>query len=302
MKISAFVVAAAGLIAAGVANADAQSSSSPAGGSEQGSSNASTVPRSGFFVGLGGSSNSVTFGSQNIYAQGVSNVYQNGSLVAFGSAGGSADPYLASQSTLAPTAHAGYFQHFAGSSWLWGVRLSYSYLGATSSNPNVVIPQAGSFTSSNSDTFTGNVIARSYQVSITNRIALIPFVGRSFERSFVYFGAGPSLSQARYNLNGVIGFADINGSHTNITGTASNFSSSPWVYGGAAVVGATYFLDHSWFLDLSYMYAMTKSQTSDFSAPFASSTSGYVDTGTLSGNYSGREITQSLTVSINKAF
>jgi hypothetical protein len=196
----------------------------------------------------------------------------------------------------------GYFQHFAGSNWLWGAKFSYSYLGTTSTNQSVVIPQVGSFTSANSDTFTGNVVVRSYQTSINHQMALMPLIGRSFERSFVYFGAGPTLSQTESHLNGVIGFADINGTHTNITGTASNFSSSPWVRGGAAAVGATYFFDHSWFLDLSYTYAMTKTHTSDFAGPFMSSTSGYVDVGILSGSYSGRATTQSLTISINKAF
>jgi len=74
------------------------------------------------------------------------------------------------------------------------------------------------------------------------------------------------------------------------------------VFGGAAAVGATYFFDQSWFLDFSYTYAMTRNQTTAFSGPFASATSGYTDTGILSGNYSGRTITQAFTISINKAF
>ena len=302
MKKLAFVLAVAGSIAAGVANASAQSSNSFAAGSVHGPSPASDVPGTAFFVGLGGSYNSVGFKNQNIYAQGISNIYLNGALVAFGSAGGPADPYSNTQSTLAPAAQVGYFQHFAGSNWLWGAKFSYSYVGATSINQSVVVPQVGSFTSANSDTFTGNVVVRSYQTSLYHQMALMPFIGRSFEKSFVYFGAGPSLSQTQSNLNGVIGFAAINGTHVNITGTPSNFSSSPWVNGGAATVGATYFLDHSWFLDLSYTFAMTKVQTSNFAAPFASATDGYTDTGILSGNYSGRTITQSFTISINKAF
>ncbi|MFH1339875.1 MAG: hypothetical protein ABIL01_01485, partial [Pseudomonadota bacterium] len=72
--------------------------------------------------------------------------------------------------------------------------------------------------------------------------------------------------------------------------------------GGAATVGVTYFFDRSWFLDLSYTYAMTENRTANFSGPFASATDGYTDTGTLSGNYSGRVITQAVHASINKAF
>ncbi len=260
------------------------------------------LPRSALFIGLGGSYNSVNFADRGIYAQGVSNVYQNGALVAYGAAGGPVDVSSHTQATLAPTGHLGYFRHFMNSNWLWGAKFTYSYLGVTSTKENIAVPQVGSFTSANSSSFGGNVVVRSYETTLNQQMTLMPFIGRSFERSFVYVGAGPSLSQAQAKLNGVIGFADINGMHANITGTPSNFSNSPWVYGGAATVGATYFFDRSWFLDVSYAYAMTKRQASNFSGPFASATDGYTDTGILSGSYSGREITQSFTVTINKAF
>jgi hypothetical protein len=262
----------------------------------------SGLPRTAFFIGLGGSINSVDFGDRGIFAQGVSNVYQNGTLVAYGAAGGPVEVNSDTQSTLAPTAQLGYFRHFTNSSWLWGAKFSYSYLGVTGTKENIAVPQIGSFTSANSSSFGGNVVVRSYETTLNQHMTLMPFIGRSFERSFIYFGAGPSLSQTQAKLNGVIGFADINGMHTNITGTPTSFSSSPWVYGGAATVGATYFFDRAWFLDVSYAYAMTKRQASDFSGPFASTTDGYTDTGILSGSYAGREITQSFTVSINKAF
>ena len=263
------------------------------------SPSAPTAPAAGFFVGLGGSYNSVNFSNQNIFAQGVSNVYQGGTVVASGAAGGPTDPYSSIQSTFAPTAQMGYFQHFPSSDWLWGAKFSYSYLGTTATNQNVSVPQAGSF---NGAAFTGHVIARSYQTNISHQMAFIPFVGHSFERSFIYFGAGPSLSQTQSSLNGVIGFADLNGVHTDITGTADSFASSSWVFGGAALIGATYFFDRFWFLDFSYTYAATLVQTTGFSAPFSSSSFGYTDAGILSGTYSGRAITQSVALSINRVF
>ena len=128
-------------------------------------------------------------------------------------------------------------------------------------------------------------------------------VGQSFENSYVSFGAGPSLSQLKFDLDGMIGFAALNGHHDNITGKPSHFVSAPWVFGGSAVVGATYFLNRSWFLDLSYNYAMTQTHTGEFSqAPFATATDGYEDAGVISGNYSGAVITQSFRFSINRAF
>jgi hypothetical protein len=288
MKEIISVLAVSGLIVVG--NAWSASAESP------------NMPRTALFIGLGGSYNSVEFGNRGIYAQGVSNVYQNGALVAFGSAGGPVDVPDDTQSTFAPTAHVGYFRHFTDSRWLWGAKFSYSYLGVSATKENIAVPQVGSFTSANSSSFGGNVVVRSYETTLDQHMTLMPFIGRSFERSFIYFGAGPSLAQTQSKLNGVIGFADINGMHTNITGTPTHFSSSPWVYGGAATVGATYFFDRSWFLDVSYAYAMTKRQASNFSGPFASTTDGYTDTGILSGSYAGREITQSFTVTINKAF
>jgi opacity protein-like surface antigen len=262
----------------------------------------SSVPTTAAFMGLGGSYNSVNFGNHHIYAQGVSNVYLNGALVASGQAGGPADAYSDTQSTFAPTAQIGFFRRFAGTNWLWGAKFSYSYLDATSTNQFVNIPQVGAFASANSDSFTGHVIVRSYQTSTDHQLTLMPFIGHAFKRSFIYLGAGPSLTHVQSKLNGVIGFADINGTHTDITGTPANFSSSAWVFGGAATVGATYFLDRSWFLDASYTYAMTARHSSDFSGPFASSTRGYTDTGILSGSYSGRETVQTFAVSINRAF
>jgi hypothetical protein len=201
-----------------------------------------------------------------------------------------------SQTTFAPSVQGGYFQRFSGSDWLWGVKFSYGYLQATSTVPNALLPQAGSFTATATNVvtpFVGAALVRSYQTSISQQMMFVPFVGRAFERSFVYAGAGPTLSQLRTNLNGLIGFADINGRLTDVSGAPVNFSSSSWVPGDAAVVGATDFLDRSWFLDFNYSYARTSNHTASF---------GTFITGTLVGTSAGTVITQSVTASINTAF
>lgn len=46
------------------------------------------APAAGFFGGLGGSFSSVNFGNQSVFAVGTDNIFQNGALVASGSAGG----------------------------------------------------------------------------------------------------------------------------------------------------------------------------------------------------------------------
>jgi hypothetical protein len=306
MKKITFVSTVAGFIAAGgVATDHAWSADSrrPA----QVTSPASSVPTAGWFIGLGGSYNAVTFGTQNVYAVGTSDVYQNGILASSGSAAGPANIYMSPESTLAFSVQGGYFQKFSDSNWLWGAKFAYSYLGATSTVRNALLPQTGSFTATGSTTpvpFTGNAVVGSYQTHIRHQMAFIPFIGRSFERSFVYIGTGPTVSQTRTDLNSLIGFADINGTRTDVSGAPINLSSSSWVYGGAAVVGATYFFDPSWFLDFSYTFAMTANKTSNYTSPFTNpnGTNGSTNVGTMVGTSAGRVITQAVTVTINKAF
>jgi len=172
----------------------------------------SFVPSSSFFLGVGGGYNVANFGTQNVYAVGTSNVYQNGLLTSSGSAAGAANIETNSQSAVAFSAQGGYFQHFYSSDWLWGAKFAYSYLGATSIVRNALLPQAGSFTATGSHTavpFTGNALVQSFQTNVTQQLAFIPFVGKSFDRSMIYIGAGPTLSQVRTTLNGLIGFADV---------------------------------------------------------------------------------------------
>ena len=232
---------------------------------------------------------------------GTSNTYSGGVLVATGTAAGTAH-FMPSQGSFAPGAQLGYFQHFAGSNWLWGAKFNYSYLGTTAATSSVVLPQSGAFTSGG----TTNAVYRQLAAVIlikpasTVKSSLPLFIGRSFDRGFFYLGAGLTVSLTQTYLNGVTGFADINGAHTQITGTPTNLSSSGWVWGGAMQIGATYFLDPTWFLDLNYTYSMTANQTGSYEAPFTNSS--MTEVGTLSGNSTGRVIAQALTLSINKTF
>ena len=68
-------------------------------------------------------------------------------------------------------------------------------------------------------------------------------------------------------MNGLVGFAFVDGGIVDQSGAPQNFSSSNWLIGGAAVVGVTYFLTPSWFVDLNYSYALTEGHTA--SAYFA---------------------------------
>jgi hypothetical protein len=265
------------------------------------------VPAHAFYVGLGGGYNSVSFGTQNVYMAGTSDAYVNGYLIQSGAAAGPADISMNAQSTFAPAVQGGYFQHFGASDWLWGAKFAYAYLGTTSTVSPALVPQSGSYTYTHSGItlpLSGNVVVSSYQAILNHQFSLLPFVGYSFDRSYVYFGVGPTLSQMQTKLNRVIGFADIKGQPTDISGSAVDFASSGWVVGGAFAVGGTYFLNSSWFLDASYSFAMTRSLNGSYFSPFTNTSASPVSTvqGTLSGTSSGNAITQGVTISINKAF
>ena len=265
----------------------------------------STVPNSGFFVGIGGGYNSINV-DQDLNASGISDVFTGGTQVAYGQAGGPASPFHDTQSSLAPEIQLGYFKHFANSHWLWGAKFFYTYPNTTSTNKPVDVPQSGSFTSNTQDTFTGNVVIQSAQVSLDNEIALMPLIGRSFTNSVIYFGIGPALFDTESKINGARGYADINGIHSNITGSYSNFSSTDWLVGGAAEIGGAYYIKPTWFIDCNYTFAMTGWNSDHYSAPFSSQTTvartTYTDTGTLYVNTSQRLISQSIMITINKVF
>ena len=106
----------------------------------------SSVPNSAFFLGLGASANWTNFGHQHVYAIGTSNVFTDGVLSASGSAQGPTNIHMEDRFAFAPSFQGGYFQRFGASDWLWGAKLSYNYLGATSTNNNSIIPQFGTYT------------------------------------------------------------------------------------------------------------------------------------------------------------
>ena len=165
-------------------------------------SNTSSVPRSGFYVGVGGSYNSVNTDTQHVYAVGTSDVFNSaGTKVQTGRADGPPAPvFMDIQSSFAPTVQGGYFQHFANTAWLWGAKVSYSYLNTTSTTQNALIPQFGSFTTLSTGAvtpFTGNALVSYAQTTVVQHVALMPFIGHSFEKSFVYVGAGPTEPASR---------------------------------------------------------------------------------------------------------
>lgn len=261
------------------------------------------VPRAGWFAGLGGSFNSVDF-EQDLFARGIGDVYSGGTRVATGAAGGPANPRDDTESTLAPEAQLGYFSHFGGSDWMWGGKFVYRYTNATATTVDIA-PQAGGLqTLSGTDSFTGNVVIESYRTKLNHQFAFMPFIGHSFDRSYVYLGAGPALFGTQTKIDNAIGFADFNGMRGDVTGTPLSFESTEWVWGGVAQIGVTYYMNHNWFLDLNYTYARSAEFKSNFSGPFSSTTFGYgyKAVGTLFVTPSQRVTDQAVSITINRTF
>lgn len=269
----------------------------------------SIVPQSAFFGGLGGGWSSGSFGHQDVYGKGTSYSppYLN-HTAQIGSAAGSTGLDLDSQSALSPVIQAGYFQHFSDNLWMRGGKLSYSYLGIGSANSQQQIPQAGGFTEDAAYTaFTGNYLVQSYRQTINQQISLIPLIGRSFERSYVYFGVGPTAVQTKTLIENITGFESAAVIPTTPTGIGlgEKYSTNQWLFGGVAMLGATYFIDPTWFMDFSYTYSMTGTKTSSWGGPWTDTdiARAYVSrSGTNTGTSSGSVNIQALLITINKVF
>jgi hypothetical protein len=261
------------------------------------------VPNSGAYIGLGFGANSTQFNDQQLQATGISTAtnMSNGN-VSTGTAGGPPVGIgMSSNNSIAPSIQAGYFQKLQESTYLWGAKFSYSYMGGSNSTTNrILIPQYGTYPSGAS--FTGNAVAASYQKTIKNQISLIPYFGQSFDRSTIYFGVGPTISQVNTKINNLIGFADLNGVRTDVSGTPQSFSATQWAYGGAAMLGGTYFLDKAWFLDFSYSYAMTQNKTSNYYSTFDNPGTTTSYKGSLIGSSTGTATVQTIGLTINKLF
>jgi len=68
------------------------------------------------------------------------------------------------------------------------------------------------------------------------------------------------------------------------------------------MLGGTYFLDKSWFLDFSYTYSMTQNKTSNYYSTFNNPGSPNSYSGSLIGSSTGTASIQTLGLTMNKLF
>jgi hypothetical protein len=120
--------------------------------------------------------------------------------------------------------------------------------------------------------------------------------------SNAYLGVGPALFGIKSNLYRATGFANINGTPTDLTGAPVSFSSSNWIWGSAVQIGMTYYFAPAWFLDFNYTYAITGQYKNNYSAPFVSSSASLTYAGTAYITTSQRVTSQAFAISINRVF
>ncbi|MES2273434.1 MAG: hypothetical protein V4487_04525 [Chlamydiota bacterium] len=265
-----------------------------------------TKLQNGIFAGLGGNYNSVKI-DQQLSGTEFSSVFSGSSLVALGESGGLANSYHTTHSTLAPQVQLGYLHRFSNSSWLLGCKAVYQYLGVTFTENNLDSFQAGMYTavSGGGDTWIGHFLIGSSQTHVDHELFFLPIFGYFFNDSSAYLGAGPVVFRTQHNLYGIRGFARINGVTSDIAGAPANLSFSQWMWGGVAQLGWIYPFTSSWFLDLTYSYAVTANATLQDSVLFSNSLitgTVYTEEGIAFVKANQRVTAQSFTVTISKSF
>lgn len=266
----------------------------------------SLAPQSTIFAGLGISGASINFPNQHVYAAGTT--WQPGPVL--GSGAGSTHFHLSSSSAPAPMIQAGYFRHISDHQWMWGGKISYNYMNI-SSERSLLIPQTGGVTATvlgatTTYPFAGNYTVESYRQTLNHQITLTPVIGRSFGKSDVYLGGGPTFSQTTMSIENMaspIAFVDGHFISPTGPGNGSNYSTNQWLFGGVAMLGATYFITPTWFLDVCYSYSIAATKTSSWSGPWSDTlTNGSARIGNNIGTSSGSVNTQAFSVTINAMF
>lgn len=268
------------------------------------------VSPSGFFIGLGGSYNSMQF-NQNYSAFSEAGVIDSTAAItpSFALLGGSSSPFQNTQTAFSPQIQAGYLRHFSNPSNLWGIKYSYQYTDLVSTNPLVDMPVPITFSRlpvpediNALAVFTtiGVVSTRSLQTNIKHEMLLLALMAHSFSKTNVYLGLGPSLFGTDSDLYGIR--TTVTAGNT-VVYPSSDFFSSAWVWGGAAQMGMTYFLDPSWFLDFNYTYASTGRFHNHNAAPFTAVLNTDLNLlGTLRVDRDQRITAQAVQLTVNKLF
>ena len=258
---------------------------------------------SGFYVGAGGSLNWTHFDQALQGVSGVTDVFLGPILIAQGQAGGPYFDFDRNKFGFAPDVQLGYIVPFADGPWQAGIKFTYKYANIDSKE-NVSIPQTGSFTTIPGTTvnFVGFVPISPAEINLRHQLALTATIGRPFGKFTIYAGGGPARFGVETNFINGVGFAVINGQVLNVTGAPVSASNNNWVWGGAAMVGATYALAPRWFLDVGYTYARSANFNIQDVVSFSNRNGVLTSSGIAFLNAQERIINQSMVVTLNRQF
>jgi hypothetical protein len=263
------------------------------------------TPESGFFLGLGGSYDTVYL-NQNITGDANATFTQNGSYVGNSQ---STLPLLQGASpvgTFASQGQAGYLKHFDNSHWYWGAKFLYQYLGFNASNSffdSMFVGESSTPVTAVSD------IAQATSISINHELALFPLIGFSFKNNQIYLGVGPSLFQAKSTFSQETIYSISGANSVNNTPILFNDADqSHWIWGGIGQVGLTHYFSAHWFVDINYSYAFTGKNEYNDSIDFTDS----IHSALAGVNYSTQSsydlhtseylVVQSLSLTVNALF
>lgn len=245
---------------------------------------------------------------QDSWGLGLSSLYIDSVYNSTGIAQGNAAPFKNTSPNLSPEIQAGYLRN-ANDNTYYGIKFTYQYLGAVATNHEVYIPQTGVLTSSTGTTspMFSYAIANAVETTLNHNMNLFALIGKQLGNTSIYLGAGPSLISLQSQNYNSIGYAIVNGATLNVTGLVNYGSPIMWAWGGAAQVGLSYFITHSWFIDASYTFSAFEGRQSRHKQSFTNTTTMNGDNLLTTGILATKDtfkttLLQSLNISINRMF
>jgi hypothetical protein len=227
----------------------------------------------GWYLGLGLSYNSIRM-HQQILDLGPIHVFDvTSTLSSFSNPEGTHGAFNETQSTAAPNAQLGYFKPFARcNTYLWGAKLTYKYLIMTVTDRDLDADKDGSSTniSTTNEPSTITFTVDSSPMHVNHEIDFTAFIGRTLTNSFIYFGAGPALFEARPNLYTISGSSATSRTASTINGTGGDPNAHQWIWGGTAQAGMACRLGPTWFIDFNFSYGISTHYNNTNPATFSS--------------------------------
>lgn len=248
-----------------------------------------SINQTGLFIGLGGSYNFVRLNSDLL---GTLNV--TGGLPPLGVFAGSRESFHNSAQDFSFEAQAGYFKQFSGSEWLWGIEFLYQYTNLKIRAPGSV--RAINLMAPTLNT-TDTVSFAAIEAKVHDTLMLPAFIGRTYKRSFIYVGVGPSLFNTQQKIAEM---SDTESAY--YFGTLDGISKSKWIWGGAVQAGMAYYVNSTWFFKLNYTCAFTGNYAINKTISFAPEMNQGFNSGTLSFHSRQSLVSQEVALSLNKVF